>query len=158
MWLPAMALGLSIRISEPWQAFQAELRSSSSQPRNCGGQCHVCKSRGARLTFAPASFRKENVMIPFSTHSLISSAGSPSTGAKSMPCFLIQGSNSACVAIFGRWPSAKNPLQSAIYGCTSPRDPIVRHVILIDSVGLKQMIEARGSSNSTGGASGSEIM
>src|SRR3954467_10101042 len=122
-----MALGDSIKRSQPWQLLHADDKRSSIHP----------------LNLSEASLRKEYVNIPFSTQMRISSAGSPSTGAKSIPCFLIHGSNSACVAIFGMCPSASSPLQSAMYGCTSPREPMVRQVIRRGSVGLKLMIEAR---------------
>ena len=132
--MPAIALGLSIRTSAPWQALHAELQTSSNHPRN----------------FEFASFKKLNVNMPCSTQILINSAGFPSTGAKSIPCFLTQGSNSACVAIRGLWPSLSSSLHNEMYGCTSPLDPIVRHTIFIGSDGLKSTIDANPSSNMSG--------
>src|ERR1700691_1379152 len=52
------------------------------------------------------------------------------------PTDSIHSLNSPCVAILTRWPSAIKGLARAIYGCTSPRDPIVKKVKCNDTLGL----------------------
>lgn len=147
MCMPPIALGLSIKRSAPWHAFQELIKSSSIHSRNYDRSVRKSRVYSSQLTLEAASRRKENVNMSCSTHRRMISAGSPATRVKSIPCFRIHGSNSACVAIVGLWPSAIRPLQSAIYGCTSPRDPIVKQVIFKDAGGLKLTTEACGSSN-----------
>jgi hypothetical protein len=85
MWIPPIALGLSMSRSDPWQASQEELSRSSSHPRNCSSACDIVFSH-YELTFCSPSFRKDTVNIPLSTHMAINSAGSPPTLLNSMPC------------------------------------------------------------------------
>lgn len=65
----------------------------------------------------------------------ISSPGSPPIDRNSIPWCSTHSLYSACVAIRHRCPSFCSSLASAMYGCTSPREPIVRHVICIGWLG-----------------------
>lgn len=95
-----------------------EVRRSSLETDNVSRFLHrlLLHVKRIRLTLEVASRKKATVNMSFSTQSFIISPGSPATGKKSMPCDLIQGSNSACVAIVGLCPSARNPLHKAMYG------------------------------------------
>src|SRR5277367_2056148 len=88
-----MVEGDSMRTSVFLQACQEETRRPSNQPRN----------------LELASLRKETVNTPCSMQMRMSSAGSPSTGANSMPWPSIHSRYSAWEAILTVWPSFCRP-------------------------------------------------
>ena len=62
-----------------------------------------------------------------STLNFIRAPGSPPTVRWLIPNPSTHPLYSSCVTIVTRWPSFFSPSPSAIYGCTSPRLPIVKH-------------------------------
>src|SRR5271170_2932031 len=147
-----MVEGDSMRTSVFLQACQEETRRPSNQPRN----------------LELASRRKETVNTPCSTQMRMSSAGSPSTGANWMPWPSIHSRYSAWEAILTVWPSFCRPwmlgrlegvgdtLHRAMYGWTSPLDPIVKQVNRRLSAGLNETMDTALESNITAGVSSSD--
>lgn len=87
--------------------------------------------RPCRLTNLYPFLMKEKDKKLLSIHSFISSPGSPPIDLNSIPFFSTQDLYSSCEAIRQWWPpSCCRCLHSAMYGWTSPRDPIVKHVIV----------------------------